>query len=293
VLLNVALVTLLERKVLSIRQFRVGPNKVGVYGLTQPAADAIKLFSNGTTVLGPINGVMFILRPLAAIVLIILLCPLISYTSGHLVTRYSVFVLLIVLSLNVYPLLGSGWSSNRKYAYLGGVRAAAQTISYEISLAFILLCIVITWDTIAIGGMASKGLVRWLVLPLLVTLVPWMITVVAELNRTPFDFAEGESELVSGFNVEYGSEKFAIVFLAEYGMIYTFSFMTAFFFLNTYSLSCWRVAGIGIILRFVVIWLRTTLPRFRYDLLMLLSWKRLLPGSLASCQLMILLYGNL
>lgn len=223
----------------------------------------------------------------------ILLCPLIRYTSGALVTRYRIFVLLIVLSLNVYPLLGSGWASNRKYAYLGGVRAAAQTVSYEISLAFILLSIVIVWESIRLRGIITKGLISYLIFPLLITLVPWIITLVAELNRTPFDFAEGESELVSGFNVEYGSEKFAIVFLAEYGIIYTFSIMTAFMFFNTYALSCWRIAGVGITLSFVVIWLRTTLPRFRYDLLILLSWKRLLPGSLASCQLIILIYGLL
>ena len=124
----------------------------------------------------------------------------------------------------------------------------------------------------------------------MVILIPWAITVVAELNRTPFDFAEGESELVSGFNVEYGSEKFAMVFLAEYGIIYIFSLLTAIIFLGSYHLSCWSIAIIGIRLRFVIIWLRTTLPRFRYDLLILLSWKNLLPGSLATCQLMILVY---
>merc|ERR1712045_468584 len=139
VLINVALITLLERKALSIRQFRVGPNKVGALGALQPGADAVKLFTNRSTVLGPINGALFFLSPVIAIFLILLFLSLIRFNNDHLSSRHTVFIFLIILSLNVYPLLGSGWASNRKYAFIGGLRAAAQTISYEISLAFILL----------------------------------------------------------------------------------------------------------------------------------------------------------
>ena len=139
VLINVALITLLERKALSIRQFRVGPNKVGDLGALQPGADAVKLFTNSSTVLGPINGVLFFLSPVIAMVLILIFLSLIRFNQDHLSRRYTIFIFLIILRLNVYPLLGSGWASNRKYAFIGGLRAAAQTISYEISLAFILL----------------------------------------------------------------------------------------------------------------------------------------------------------
>lgn len=134
-----ALITLLERKALSISQFRVGPNKVGALGALQPGADAVKLFTNRSTVLGPINGALFFLSPVIAIFLILLFLSLIRFNNDHLSSRHTVFIFLIILSLNVYPLLRSGWASNRKYAFIGGLRAAAQTISYEISLAFILL----------------------------------------------------------------------------------------------------------------------------------------------------------
>ena len=285
-----ALITLLERKVLSIRQLRVGPNKVGRYGLLQPAADAIKLFTNGQTVLGPINARVFIFSPVLALSLVLLLSPLININSGRVSLRFSLFLLLMVLSLNVYPLIGSGWASNSKYASLGGLRAAAQTISYEISLAFIVLSMVFMWQRFSFHSFRVKSQMVFFSFPMVLILAPWAVTVVAELNRTPFDFAEGESELVSGFNVEYGSDKFAIIFLAEYGIIYTFSILTAIFFAGVHALPCWSTAVVGIFLGFFVIWLRTTLPRFRYDLLILLSWKTLLPQSLAACQLVILLY---
>lgn len=293
VLLNVALVTLLERKVLSIRQLRVGPNKVGAYGLLQPGADAIKLFSNRRTLLGPINGALFFLSPTIAIILIIIFVPLISFNSRIVSPRFGVFIVLILLSLNVYPLLIAGWASNSKYAFLGGLRAAAQTISYEISLAFILLSIAVMWETISFIEFSWKSQISNFILPIGVLITPWLITIIAELNRTPFDFAEGESELVSGFNVEYGSDKFAVIFMAEYGIIYIFSMLTSLIFRNARHLPCNLNSVVAILIRFLIIWLRTTLPRFRYDLLILLSWKTLLPQSLGSCQVLILIYSLL
>jgi len=172
VLVNVALITLLERKVLSIRQFRVGPNKIGAYGFLQPVADAVKLFSNRKTVLGPINGALFILSPVVAMFLIIRFTPLITFTFGALSTRYGLFIILILLSLNVYPLMGSGWASNRKYAFLGGLRAAAQTISYEISLAFIILSIVLLWGRMSLIRFISYGGLTGLILPGIFILLP-------------------------------------------------------------------------------------------------------------------------
>ena len=230
------------------------------------------------------------LSPVLAIFLMISFTPLISFSLGALSTRYRLFMILMLLRLNVYPLMGSGWASNRKYALLGGLRAAAQTISYEISLAFIILRITILWGRIRlISFLGHRGLLGF-ILPGVFILLPWLVTVIAELNRTPFDFAEGESELVSGFNIEYGSEKFAIIFLAEYGIIYVFSLLTSYIFLNASAVSIGARALLGIVVGFYIIWLRATLPRFRYDLLILLCWKTLFPRSLGLCQAAVLVF---
>ena len=226
-------------------------------------------------------------------VLILIFLSLIRFNQDHLSRRYTIFIFLIILRLNVYPLLGSGWASNRKYAFIGGLRAAAQTISYEISLAFVLLSIALIWKRMSLIRFLIKGQIVGYLLPAILIRGVWLITVVAELNRTPFDFAEGESELVSGFNIEYGSEKFAIIFLAEYGIIYIFSFLSAIILVNATPAPHSLTAFVGIVIRFFVIWLRATLPRFRYDLLMLLTWKSILPVSLGACQLIILIYRTL
>ena len=239
------------------------------------------------------NGALFFLRPVIAMVLMLIFLSLISFNQDHLSSRYTVFIFLIVLRLNVYPLLGSGWASNRKYAFIGGLRAAAQTISYEISLAFILLRITLIWKSMSLIRFLVKGQIVGYLLPAILIRGVWLITVVAELNRTPFDFAEGESELVSGFNIEYGSEKFAIIFLAEYGIIYIFSFLTAIMLINITPAPHSFTAFVGILISFFIIWLRATLPRFRYDLLILLTWKSILPVSLGACQLIILVYRRL
>ena len=226
-------------------------------------------------------------------VLILIFLSLIRFNQDHLSRRYTIFIFLIILRLNVYPLLGSGWASNRKYAFIGGLRAAAQTISYEISLAFVLLSIALIWKRMSLIRFLIKGQIVGYLLPAILIRGVWLITVVAELNRMPFDFAEGESELVSGFNIEYGSEKFAIIFLAEYGIIYIFSFLSAIILVNATPAPHSLTAFVGIVIRFFVIWLRATLPRFRYDLLMLLTWKSILPVSLGACQLIILIYRTL
>ena len=226
-------------------------------------------------------------------VLMLIFLSLIRFNQDHLSRRYTIFIFLIILRLNVYPLLGSGWASNRKYAFIGGLRAAAQTISYEISLAFVLLSIALMWKRMSLIRFLVKGQIVGYLLPAILIRGVWLITVVAELNRTPFDFAEGESELVSGFNIEYGSEKFAMIFLAEYGIIYIFSFLSAIILVNATPVPHSLTAFVGIVIRFFIIWLRATLPRFRYDLLMLLTWKSILPVSLGACQLIILIYRAL
>lgn len=282
VLVNVAFLTLLERKVLGLSQIRVGPNKVGAWGLLQPAADAVKLFTNSLTTLGPMNKIVFFITPVLRLVLALMLRTLVSSSSGSVLNNLNVLFFIIILRFNVYPLFSAGWSSNRKYALIGGLRAISQTIAYEIRLAFILVSLLLPrfslefFSLITPSKLTPLGLLNFLVLFL------WVITILAELNRTPFDFAEGESELVSGFNIEYGSVKFAIIFIAEYAMIYIFRLLSAALI---FGLSYTQRTGLilGVSWRWFFIWARVTLPRFRYDLLMNSTWKKILPYRLSLC----------
>lgn len=172
VLINVAFITLMERKCLAISQARVGPNKVGAVGILQPAADAVKLFTNRLTVLGPINKFVFFARPAAALFLTVLFRAFINFTGGVTNTRFAVFLLLMLLSLNVYPLLGTGWGSNRKYASLGALRAAAQTVSYEISLAFIIISLLVFGASTAFLGYEKNTGLLLLIAPIFALLIP-------------------------------------------------------------------------------------------------------------------------
>ena len=281
-LINVAFVTLLERKILALRQRRVGPEKTGLIGLLQPFADVVKLLMSQIPYPTYRLKSLFLLTPAGALSLAIIFRLTFTVSLGHPSWEFRFLFILMILRLNVYPLLLRGWSSNRVYAYLGRVRGVAQTISYEISLAFILLALFSLLPYIAFRKISDYNfLVIWWILPLFFL---WGLSAVAELNRTPFDFSEGESELVSGFNVEYGRTKFAIFFMAEYLIILRLSFLTAFLFLGQ---SFSKISRIGFALRLVslVIWLRATYPRFRYDILMLLAWKTVLPWRLGLAQL--------
>jgi len=284
VLVNVAFLTLLERKILGYRQIRIGPNKVGSWGLLQPAADAVKLFCNSITFLGPINKIIYYLSPVLRLFLTLMFLYLVRPEKGGGRLALRLIFLFILLRLNIYPLLGAGWGSGRKYASLGGLRAVAQTIAYEISLSFLCLSLFVLWertrlDLLTFPSPCSSLL--YLGAPLFFL---WRVTCVAELNRTPFDFAEGESELVSGFNVEYGSVKFAIIFIAEYGIIYFLRVLTRCLFTSRIKPSLFCVVA-SVFLSGVVVWLRVTLPRFRYDLLINLTWKKILPWRLGACQI--------
>lgn len=284
VLVNVAFLTLLERKVLRLRQIRVGPNKVGAWGILQPAADAVKLFTNRLTFLGPMNKGIYFFSPVLSLVLTLTFLIVIRPARGGARLRCALICLFMLLSLNIYPLIGAGWGSGRKYARLGGLRAIAQTIAYEIRLAFLCISFFVWWGrskVLILYSPSGLGPVVVVIIPLFLL---WGVTCVAELNRTPFDFAEGESELVSGFNVEYGSVKFAMIFMAEYGIIYFFRVLSAYlFFRNKFPTNLALI--IGVVLRGGVVWLRVTLPRFRYDLLINLTWKKILPWRLGACQL--------
>ena len=227
-MLNVAFITLLERKILSYRQYRVGPNKVRFIGLLQPIADAVKLFSNQLESPFSRNYIVFFLSPIVRVFLVLVLWAIIPLIIGYHSFTYSMVIIIIVIRFGVYPLLLAGWSSNRKYAILGGLRGVSQTISYEIRLALIILTFLVYLNGYSLEIMLlNSSYISLLILrPMIIFL--WLVSCLAETNRTPFDFSEGESELVSGFNVEYGSGGFALIFIAEYAIIFYLSILRAF-----------------------------------------------------------------
>ena len=274
-----AFFTLLERKILGLSQFRKGPNKLTFLGITQPFADAIKLFSKEFIYPFLANTVLFIISPAFAMSLALLLWLLVPSPTFSLKSFTSIIIFLAIFRINIYPLLISGWSSNRKYATIGALRGVAQTISYEISMALIAITPltlmfsleILRWNSLILNSSAL------LLTPLLVI---WLICCVAETNRTPFDFSEGESELVSGFNIEYGAVGFAIIFIAEYAIIIIFAYMSRIMLL-THQITLGQILII-LALIFFWVWNRATFPRHRYDLLINLAWKRLLPVRLGA-----------
>lgn len=279
VLVGVAFVTLLERKILGYIQIRKGPNKVGYIGLLQPFADAVKLFTKEQTLPVMSNFLPYYLSPVFSLFVSLIVWLVIPYELGLINFRIRVLFFLCCTRLGVYTTIRAGWASNSKYALLGRLRAVAQTISYEVRLALILLSIIFL-----VGGF-DLGLFRlyqenmwflWFTIPLALI---WFATCLAETNRTPFDFAEGESELVSGFNTEYRRGGFALIFMAEYARILFMSILFALIFLggNLVSISFYVKL---VIVAFIFVWVRGTLPRFRYDKLIYLAWKRFLPVAL-------------
>lgn len=279
VIVGVAFLTLLERKVLGYIQIRKGPNKVGFVGIPQPFNDAIKLFTKEQTYPFSSNYLVYYLSPIFSLFLSLLcwLCfPLLTKLYRF---NLGILFFLCCLRIGVYTVIIAGWSSNSNYALLGGLRAVAQTISYEVRLALILLSIIFL-----IGNynfftfFYLQGNVWFFILCFPVILV-WFCTSLAETNRTPFDFAEGESELVSGFNVEYRRGGFALIFLAEYARILFISMLFSVIFLGSNISSFLFFLKLRLI-SFLFIWVRGTMPRFRYDKLMFLAWKAFLPFSL-------------
>nr|WHU31475.1 NADH dehydrogenase subunit 1 [Claassenia xucheni] len=279
VLVGVAFLTLLERKVLGYIQIRKGPNKVGFMGIPQPFCDAIKLFSKEQTYPALSNYLPYYYSPVFSLFLSLLVWMVMPYATGLYSFNLGLLFFLCCTSLGVYTVMIAGWSSNSNYALLGGLRGVAQTISYEVSLALILLSFVFL-----IGGYSLMDLTKfqqyiWLLLLTLPLALSWFASCLAETNRTPFDFAEGESELVSGFNVEYSSGGFALIFLAEYASILFMGMLFSALFLGCDVLSWWFYIKLTLI-SFAFVWVRGTLPRFRYDKLMYLAWKSFLPLSL-------------
>lgn len=282
VLLNVAFITLIERKILGLSQLRLGPNKVRFWGLLQPISDAIKLFTKKIAFSVTINRVVFFLRPLLIINLILLIWFTYPSSLNSTILNFSTLTIMLILSLGVYPLFFRGWFSNNKYATIGALRGISQTISYEIRLAILIFSIIIISLRFQLKSVNLTNHITPILFlnPILVVL--WLVSGIAETNRTPFDFSEGESELVSGFNIEYAGVVFALIFIAEYGIIYFFSLISTIILLIRH-LNIFKFVIFTASLIYFWIWLRASYPRFRYDLLITLAWKRILPFRLVLC----------
>lgn len=276
--MNVAFFTLFERKILGLSQSRKGPNKVSVFGIIQPIADAVKLFLKETV--GPYSSSwVFFFAPCGALMLALTIWSFAPLGGKGSEGEISVLLILVVIRLSLYPLLLSGWSSNRKYALVGALRGVAQTLSYEISLIIVTLRVVLFSASFRLTGHSHTTELRIIWVLVLPSLVLWVISCVAETNRTPFDFAEGESELVSGFNIEYGGGGFRLIFIREYASMIFFSFVTV----NLFGLVAQRfwLPFLGVLFCLLWVWIRATLPRFRYDMLIRVAWKCILPLSLS------------
>nr|WNH20958.1 NADH dehydrogenase subunit 1 [Cirrhitus pinnulatus] len=287
VLLAVAFLTLIERKVLGYMQLRKGPNVVGPYGLFQPIADGVKLFIKEPIRPSTSSPILFLLAPILALTLALTLWAPIPMPYPVADLNLGILFILALSSLTVYSILGSGWASNSKYALIGALRAVAQTISYEVSLGLILLNIIIVAGgfTLQIFNTAQESI--WLILPAWPLAAMWYISTLAETNRAPFDLTEGESELVSGFNVEYAGGPFALFFLAEYANILLMNTLSAALFLGAShvptipELTAINLMTKAAFLSILFLWVRASYPRFRYDQLMHLIWKNFLPLTLA------------
>nr|YP_009133163.1 NADH dehydrogenase subunit 1 [Lampetra aepyptera]AKC58438.1 NADH dehydrogenase subunit 1 [Lampetra aepyptera] len=287
VLLAVAFLTMVERKTLGYMQLRKGPNVVGFMGLLQPVADGVKLFLKEPVWPIAASPVLFIVAPIMALTLALSLWVFIPMPQSISTINLTLLVILAISSLSVYATLGSGWASNSKYALIGALRAVAQTISYEVSLGLILLCLIILTGGFSLQAFIYTQEHTWFLLSSWPLAAMWFVSTLAETNRTPFDLTEGESELVSGFNVEYAGGPFALFFLAEYSNILFMNTLTAIMFLgplgsnNLNILPTINVMMKATPLIILFLWIRASYPRFRYDQLMHLMWKNFLPLNLA------------
>nr|YP_097037.1 NADH dehydrogenase subunit 1 [Ensatina eschscholtzii]AAU20474.1 NADH dehydrogenase subunit 1 [Ensatina eschscholtzii] len=287
VLLAVAFLTLLERKIIGYMQSRKGPNIVGPLGLLQPIADGLKLFIKEPVRPSTSSQNMFLFMPMMALTLSLMIwmpLPLPNMLSNM---NLSILFVLALSSLTIYSILGSGWASNSKYALIGALRAVAQMISYEVTLGLILLCLILMTGGFMLLNFITTQEHLWFLVPTWPLATMWYISTLAETNRTPFDLTEGESELVSGFNVEYAGGPFALFFLAEYANILMMNVLSTILFLGTTfyhqnpQLSTIDMIIKTSILSIMFLWIRTSYPRFRYDQLMHLVWKNFLPFSIA------------
>ena len=300
IMLSVAYLTLAERKVIGAMQQRRGPNVVGPFGLLQPIADGVKLFLKETVIPASANRGVFIAAPCITFILALVAWAVIPFDHQMVLADINVGILYLfaISSLGVYGILMAGWASNSRYAFLGAMRSAAQMVSYEVSMGFVIITVLLCVGSLNLSDivMAQKGdygMFNWFVFPLFPMAVVFFISTLAETNRHPFDLPEAEAELVAGYNVEYSAMTFALFFLGEYANMILMSAMTALLFLggwlppvDTYPLDAvpgpiWLALKIAFCL-FIFLWVRATFPRYRYDQLMRLGWKVFLPISLAA-----------
>ncbi|HRF29170.1 MAG TPA: NADH-quinone oxidoreductase subunit NuoH [Azonexus sp.] len=296
-MLGVAYLTWAERKVIGYMQVRIGPNRVGPWGLIQPIADGLKLLLKEIIVPSGANKGVFIIAPMLAIAPALAAWAVVPFTDTLVLANIdaSLLYIMAITSMGVYGIILSGWASNSKYAFLGAMRSAAQMVSYEIAMGFSLICVLMVSNSLNLveivnvqnqGRFADWGLnfLSWNWLPLLPMFVVYLISGVAETNRAPFDVSEGESEIVAGFHVEYSGMAFAVFFLAEYANMILVAALTALMFLGGWLSPVgflpdgifWLFAKMAAIL-FLFLWFRATFPRYRYDQLMRLGWKVFLP----------------
>nr|ALO77246.1 NADH deshydrogenase subunit 1 [Drilonius striatulus] len=279
VLVGVAFLTLFERKVLGYIHIRKGPNKVGYCGILQPFSDAIKLFAKEQTNPFMSNYYLYYLSPVFSLFFSLLVWISLPFIGGMINFNFSILFFLCCSSLGVYSIMLAGWSSNSNYSLLGSLRAVAQSISYEVSLSLILVCFLVLISSLNMGDFLFYQFYLWMFFLSMPLCFVWVSSMLAETNRTPFDFAEGESELVSGFNVEYSSGSFVMIFLAEYSSILFMSFLFVIIFFGSFLLSLIFYIKV-VLVSFLFIWVRGSFPRFRYDKLMYLAWKSYLPVTL-------------
>nr|AWV83743.1 NADH dehydrogenase subunit 1 [Tryella crassa] len=279
VLIGVAFLTLMERKVLSYIQMRKGPNKVGFIGILQPFSDAIKLFLSESNMPMLSNYIIYMMSPVLGLFNSLLLWVIYPYLINCVSFNMGMMFFFCCTSMGVYSLMITGWSSNSNYAMLGCIRSIAQTISYEVSLVMIILCPIMMIESFNLIEFYFFQQFIWMLFLFFPLSICWISSAMAETNRSPFDFSEGESELVSGFNVEYSGMGFAFIFLAEYASIIFMSMMFSLMFLGGKIDSMIFPIQLTTI-SFLFIWVRGTLPRYRYDKLMYLAWKSYLPISL-------------
>nr|QHQ73133.2 NADH dehydrogenase subunit 1 [Homoeoxipha nigripes] len=279
VLMSVAFLTLLERKILGYIQIRKGPNKLGFMGLFQPFSDAIKLFCKEMSYPVLSNYFLYFICPILSLFISLGIWILFPMVMNLINFNLGILFFLCMSSTSVYSIMLAGWSSNSNYALLGSLRSVAQTISYEVSLAMILLGLIMLIESFNLLNFYIYQKYIWFMMFALPSFFCWFSSCLAETNRVPFDFAEAESELVSGFNIEYGGGGFAMIFMAEYSSILLMSMMSVMVFMGGDYFSLMFFVKL-IFISFLFIWVRGSLPRFRYDKLMYLTWKCYLPISL-------------
>jgi len=291
-MLGVAYLTYAERKIIGWMQVRIGPNRVGFQGLLQPIADAVKLLMKEIIIPSGASRGLFILGPILAIAPALAACAVIPFTDTLVLANINAGLLYVmaITSMGVYGVIIAGWASNSKYAFLGAMRSAAQIVSYEIAMGFALVGVLMAAQSLNLSDIVhgqAGGLHHWYIWPLFPLFIVYLISGVAETNRAPFDVAEGESEIVAGFHVEYSGMAFAVFFLAEYANMILIAALTTLMFLGGWLSPVgflpdgivWWLLKTGCVL-FLFLWFRATFPRYRYDQIMRLGWKVFIPITL-------------